>query len=153
MKLCSSRVFEKRPSKLSDLYTIPNDFHTAFHFLVGIKLGIEILDIIPEVYADLLYYLLKNNIEDDQNILVMDCGGGRMSYQGYNIIKEGNREQIIHLLFPGLENVDYTQCQWGDTHFEMEMSDKLNEILLRQFNINPRETKKSKFFFQNCSGN
>uniref|UniRef100_A0AC34RL32 Actin-like ATPase domain-containing protein n=1 Tax=Panagrolaimus sp. JU765 TaxID=591449 RepID=A0AC34RL32_9BILA len=114
----------------------------------GLKLEIEILDIIPEVYADLLYYLSKYDVGKNKNILVIDCGGGRTACQGYQIIEDGDRERIIHLSLlaekewesiiemsefdPKLENTTFVvEKTMFDDMFNEEIVERYHEMLLQ----------------------
>uniref|UniRef100_A0AC34R9T4 Uncharacterized protein n=1 Tax=Panagrolaimus sp. JU765 TaxID=591449 RepID=A0AC34R9T4_9BILA len=113
----------------------------------GLKLGIEILDIIPEVYADFLYYLSKYHVEENKNILVIDCGGGRTTCQGYWIFKRNNERRIIHLADPVEKSWEalYMADVLGGVHFDSKIADKMNEILLQKFHINAAKTTKTRY--------
>lgn len=89
-----------------------------FEILAGLNLEIEIVDIIPEVYADLIYYLSKYDVQYDEKILIIDCGGGRISQQGYQIIVENNCKKIIHLTLPKQKTWQYDAQNLGGDNFE-----------------------------------
>uniref|UniRef100_A0AC34Q712 Uncharacterized protein n=1 Tax=Panagrolaimus sp. JU765 TaxID=591449 RepID=A0AC34Q712_9BILA len=60
--------------------------------------NIEIIDIITEIHADLLYLLSKYNVRPDEEVIIVDIGGGTGYIQKFSMIQGLKEKHVLSFL-------------------------------------------------------
>ena len=136
--------------KLSAVFTVPSYFSfngQQQNYIESVvkaakSSDIEIIDIIEEIHADLLYYISNEKyskmMKSDMKIAVCDIGGGTSLYRIYKITQKWNKKMA--------EAVNIIYCSLSGRKIDEEIAEDIAETLKRHRNIDLSKSDKLKLF-------